>query len=129
MRNKLLTITLPLSIFLSFLSYSQPLSALGAPQVIVSPNCGPVDEFEVNINVNGFFANYYVQWDFLGPDDVRVMHGYFSTNSTGGFTEDAEFEANVPGTHNLLLYDDLEHDSIVDVNGNITIIPFNVPCK
>jgi hypothetical protein len=57
------------------------------------------------------------------------MHGYFSTNSTGGFTEDAEFEANVPGTHNLLLYDDLEHDSIVDVNGNITIIPFNVPCK
>ena len=53
----------------------------------------------------------------------------FLTNRTGGFTEDAELEANVPGTHFLVLYDDLEHDSIVDVNGNITVIPFNVPCE
>ena len=129
MNNKLIPFTVILSIFLSFLWYWQPLSGFGVPEVMVSPICGPVDEFEANFNVNGFFPNYYVQWDFLDPDDVRVMHGYFSTNSTGGFTEDAELEANVPGTHTLLLYDDLEHDSIVDVNGNITIIPFNVPCK
>ena len=128
MKNKLATFAVALSIITSFMLYSQPMSVFADPQVVVSPICGPVDEFDVKMNINGFFANSYVQWDFLDPKDVRIMHGYFSTNSTGGFNEDAELEANVPGTHNLLLYDDLEHDSIVDPNGNITIIPFNVPC-
>ena len=83
----------------------------------------------MQVNVNGFFPDYYTSWDFLDPDNNRVMHGYFATNSTGGFTEDAELEALVPGEHTLILYDDLEHDSIVDKNGNIEKISIKIPCS
>ncbi len=116
-------------VFLTFLTYLPFLSVFGDPEGTISPSCGPVDEFEVQFNVNGFLPNYYTGWDFLGPDSVRIMHGYFATNSTGGFTEDAEFEATVPGEHTLILYDDLDHDSIAAKNGNIVKISMNIPCN
>ncbi len=114
---------------LTFLTFLPFLSVLGAPEGTISPSCAPVDEFEVTFNVNGFLPNYYTGWDFVSPDNVRIMHGYFATNSTGGFSEDAEMEAFVPGEHTLILYDDLDHDSLVAKNGTIKIIPINIPCN
>ncbi len=58
-----------------------------------------------------------------------MMHGYFATNSTGGFSEDAEFEAFVPEVHTLILYDDLNHDSLAAKNGTIKTIPISIPCN
>jgi hypothetical protein len=118
-----------LVIFLTFLTYLPFLSVFGAPEGTISPGCAPVDEFEVQFNVNGFLPNYYTGWDFIGPDNVRIMHGYFATNSTGGFAEDAELEAFAPGEHTLILYDDLDHDSIPAKNGNIEKISINIPCN
>ncbi|HJT85520.1 MAG TPA: hypothetical protein VJ697_13650 [Nitrososphaeraceae archaeon] len=118
-----------LLVFLTFLLYLPFLSVFGVPEGTISPGCAPIDEFEMQFSVNGFFPNYYTSWDFLDPDNNRVMHGYFATNSTGGFTEDAELEAFVPGEHTLILYDDLEHDSIVDKKGNIEKISIKIPCS
>lgn len=117
------------TIFLIYSSLLFTTNIFAEPNVIVSPSCGPHDEFEIDLNANGFFPDYYVQVDFLDPNNVRQSHGYFATNSTGGFSEDTEIEAVVPGEHTLVLYDDLEHDSIVDKNGNVFKVPITIPCN
>lgn len=122
-------ITILSTIFLISSSLLFTTNVFAEPNVIVSPSCGPLDEFEIHLNANGFFSDYYVQWNFLDPSNVKQWHGYFATNSTGGFSEDTEIEAVVPGEHTLVLYDDLEHDSIVDKNGNVFQVPITIPCN
>ena len=114
---------------ISFL-YLSSLSAFGAPQGGIFPSCSnSVDEFEARFNVNGFLPNSFVGWEIIAPDGTSPMHGYFSTNSTGGFQEDAEVESLMKGDHNLFLFDDLDHDYNVDKNGNMAKITIEVPCK
>jgi hypothetical protein len=129
MENKDFIMILPLYL-LFFTSLSSSLSAFGAPQGGVSPGCYPtVDEFEGRFNVNGFLPNSFVGWELVGPDGSSTMHGYFATNTTGGFEEDAELETLTVGEHSLFLYDDLTHDYIVDQNGNLAKITIEVPCN
>jgi hypothetical protein len=118
-----------LPIYLISFTYLPSLYVFGAPQGIISPGCGPMGDFGISMNVNGFFPNSFVGWDFLGPDGARTMHGYFATNSTGGFGEDAEVEALMNGEHILLLYDDLNHDYSVDQNGNMANATILIPCR
>ena len=125
---KILFIFLSSLILLPYGFYSSSNYVFGAPFGIISPTCGPVDEFEIKFNVDGFIPNNYVSWNFTGPDDVRVMHGYFATNSTGGFSEDAEIESIIPGEHTLSIFDDLKHDSSIDVNGSVESFKINIPC-
>lgn len=129
MRNK--DLFLILSIYsLSFVYLSSFLySAFGVPVGQVSPVCSSLGEFEAKINVNGFLQNSFVGWEFLGPDGVRTMHGYFATNSTGGFEEDAELESIIEGEHTMFIYDDIEHDYVADQNGNAAKITIQVPCS
>ena len=90
MRNKDLFLILSMYLF-SFVYLSSSLSsAFGVPVGEVSPICSSLGEFEAKFNVNGFLPNSFVGWEFLGPDGVRTMHGFFATNGTGGFEEDAE---------------------------------------
>lgn len=124
-------IAIVLSIILVFSLPSFFNNIFAEPNAIVSPNCGNIigEDFEIFINANGFFADSYVQWDFVDPNGVRQWHGYFGTNSTGGFAEDTEIEASEPGEYKLILYDDAEHDSIVDENGNLFEITMPFPCN
>jgi hypothetical protein len=115
--------------FISFLSLSS-LSAFGVPQGGIFPGCSnSVDEFEARFNVNGFLPNSFVGWEFIAPDGSRTMHGYFATNSTGGFEDDAEVESLTEGVHTLFLFDDFEHDYIVDQNGSLAKVTLEVPCN
>jgi len=113
---------------LSSIQFSSDI-AYATPQGIVSHECGPLGEFEMRFDVNGFLPDYFVSWNFTGPDGVRLMHGYFATNATGGFSEDAELDSIITGNHTLNLFDDLEHDYFVDVNGNVARIPIPLPCN
>ena len=124
-------IYLIMSIYLlSFLYLSSSLSSVfGVPVGKVSPVCSSLGEFEARINVNGFLPNSFVGWEFLGPDGVRTMHGYFATNSTGGFQEDTELESIIEGKHTMFMYDDLEHDYVADPNANMAKITIQVPCN
>src|SRR5918995_6193513 len=109
MRKKYASLILPIYL-ISFVSLSS-LSAFGVPQGGIFPGCtNSVDEFEARFNVNGFLPNSFVGWEFIAPDGSRTMHGYFATNSTGGFEDDAEVESLVEGDYTLFLYDDVEHD-------------------
>ncbi len=119
-----------LPIYLISFVYLSSISAFGAPQGGISPGCfNSVDEFEPRFIVNGFLPNSFVSWDFIAPDGSRTMHGYFATNSTGGFEEKAEVESLTGGVHTLFLYDDLEHDYIVDQNGSLAKVTIEVPCN
>lgn len=128
MRKRDFFLILPIYL-LSFLYLSTISSAFGVPEGGVSPGCSPLGEFEARFSVNGFLPNSFVGWDFIGPDGARTMHGYFATNSSGGFEESTELEALMEGEHDLFLYDDLEHDYIVDPNGNLAIVIIQVPCN
>ena len=119
-----------LPIYLISFVYLSSISAFGAPQGGISPGCfNSVDEFEPRFIVNGFLPNSFVSWDFIAPDGARTMHGYFATNSTGGFEESAEVESLAEGVHTLFLYDDLEHDYIVDQNGSLAKVTIEIPCN
>ena len=126
---KYILIFLSILLFLSPFTFSS--SVFAEPNVIVSPTCGNVigEDFEIFINTNGFFPESFVQWDFIDPNGVRQWHGYFGTNTTGGFAEDTEIEAMEPGEYKLVLYDDAEHDSIVDKNGNVVETTISFPCN
>jgi hypothetical protein len=128
MRKKGFFLLLP--IYLISFVYLSSISAFGAPQGGISPGCfNSVDEFEPRFIVNGFLPNSFVSWDFIAPDGSRTMHGYFATNSTGGFEEEAEVESLTEGVHTLFLYDDLEHDYIVDQNGSLAKVTIEIPCN
>jgi hypothetical protein len=128
MKKKDFFLILPLYL-ISFV-YLPSLPAFGAPQGGISPGCfNSVDEFEARFYANGFLPNSFVGWEFIGPDGSRTMHGYFATNSTGGFEEDAEVESLMEGEHILLLYDDVEHDYIVDQNGSQAKVIIEIPCN
>lgn len=129
MRNKDLFLILSVYLF-SFVYLSSSLSsAFGVPVGGVSPVCSSLGEFEAKFNVNGFLPNSFVGWEFLGPDGVRTMHGFFATNSTGGFEEDAELESIIEGEHTMFIYDDIEHDYVADQKGNSAKITIQVPCR
>ena len=117
--------------FLFLFPFALSGSVFAEPSVIISPNCSNIigEDLEVFINTNGFFAESFVQWDFIDPKGERQWHGYFGTNSTGGFAEDTEIEAMEPGEYKLVLYDDAEHDSIVDINGNLVETIISFPCS
>ena len=117
-------------IYLISFVYLSSISAFGAPQGGISPGCfNSVDEFEPRFIVNGFLPNSFVSWEFITPDGSRTMHGYFATNSTGGFEESAEVESLTEGVHTLFLYDDLEHDYTVDQNGSLAKVTIEIPCN
>jgi hypothetical protein len=119
-----------LPIYLISFVYLSSLSAFAAPQGGISPGCfNSVDEFETRFHVNGFLPHSFVSWEFIAPDGSRTWHGYFATNSTGGFEEEAEVESITEGIHTLFLFDDLEHDYIVDPNGNLAKVTIEVPCS
>ena len=57
--------------------------------------------------------------------------GYFSTNSTGGFSEPVYIEEGelVEGKYNIQFFDDADNDSNPDPGKREFIVSMSVPCE
>ena len=64
------------------------------PNVKISPTCGDKSGYGMQLNVNGFEPNSNVGWKLVHPETQAIpTYGYFSTNSTGRFSESAYIES------------------------------------
>ncbi|HET9773818.1 MAG: hypothetical protein ACM31J_02275 [Nitrososphaerales archaeon] len=128
-----LTIAPILVIILLVSSFSTILvnvSAESEPNVMVSPECGELEGFSMILKVNGFEPNGNVQWQVVHPESKTIAsYGYFATNSTGGFNEDAFIEGPlIKGSYEFQLFDDLDQDNLPDNNKIQKILTISVPC-
>jgi hypothetical protein len=99
---------------------------------IVSPGCGDVTGFGANLNVNRFEPNSTVGWKLVNPETQTTSDfGYFSTNSTGGFSESVYIEEGelVEGKYKIQFFDDADTDGNPDPGKNEFIVSILVPCK
>jgi hypothetical protein len=103
------------------------------PNAIVSPSCGDVTGYGMKMNVNGFEPNSNVGWKVVHPETQSIStYGYFSTNSTGGFSESAYIESEsglVEGKYEIQFFDDADNDSNPDPGKKEFIVSMSVPCE
>ncbi len=103
------------------------------PNAIVSPGCGDVTGYGMKMNVNGFEPNSNVGWKVVHPETQSIpTYGYFSTNSTGGFSESAYIESEsglVEGKYEIQFFDDADNDSNPDPGKKEFIVSMSVPCE
>ena len=103
------------------------------PNAIVSPSCGDVTGYGMKMNVNGFEPNSNVGWKVVHPETQSIpTYGYFSTNSTGGFSESAYIESEsglVEGKYEIQFFDDADNDSNPDPGKKEFIVSMSVPCE
>ena len=100
------------------------------PVVMMSPGCVDLDGYGIKFNVNGFEPNSNVHWQVIHPDTNSISSfGYFSTNGTGGFHEDAFIEGPlVEGGYQIQFFDDADNDGIQDEGKKIHTVSMSVPC-
>ncbi len=117
-------LTLSPLIFLSVQAQSDPV-------VMMSPGCGDLAGYGIKLDVNGFEPDSNVQWQVINPEtDSISSFGYFSTNGTGGFNEDAFIEGPlVEGSYQVQFFDDADNDGIQDEGKKLHTISMSVPCK
>jgi hypothetical protein len=103
------------------------------PTVKVSPTCGDITGYEMKLNVNGFEPNSNVGWKVVHPETQEIpTYGYFSTNSTGGFSEPAYIESEsglVEGKYEIQFFDDADNDGNADQGKREFIVAMTVPCQ
>ena len=103
------------------------------PNAIVSPSCGDVTGYGMKLNINGFEPNSNVGWKVVHPEtQVIPTYGYFSTNSTGGFSESAYIESEsglVEGKYEIQFFDDADNDGNADQGKKEFIVSMSVPCE
>ena len=103
------------------------------PTVKVSPSCGYVTGYGMKLNINGFEPNSNVGWKVVHPEtQVIPTYGYFSTNSTGGFSESAYIESEsglVEGKYEIQFFDDADNDGNADQGKKEFIVSMSVPCE
>jgi hypothetical protein len=102
------------------------------PNAIISPACGDVTGYGMNLNVNGFEPDSTVSWKLVNPETQTTSDfGYFSTNSTGGFSEPVYIEGGelAEGKYNIQFFDDVDNDGNPDPGKNEFIVSMSVPCE
>ena len=103
------------------------------PNAIVSPGCGDVTGYGMKMNLNGFEPNSNVGWKLVHPETQEVpTYGYFSTNSTGGFSESVYIESElglVEGKYEIQFFDDADNDGNADQGKREFIVSMSVPCE
>ncbi len=122
-----LLIAILLSSFSVFINANAQLK----PNVIVSPSCGDVTGYGMNLNVNGFEPDSSVGWKLVHPETQTTSEfGYFSTNSTGGFSESAYIEDElIDGKYEIQFFDDADNDNNPDQGKKEFIVSMSVPCE
>lgn len=117
----------------SFFSVFINVNAQLKPNAIVSPGCGDVTGYGMKMNVNGFEPNSNVGWKIVHPETQEVpTYGYFSTNSTGGFSESVYIESElglVEGKYEIQFFDDADNDGNADQGKREFIVSMSVPCE
>ncbi len=103
------------------------------PTVNVSPSCGDITGYGMQLNVNGFEPNSNVGWKVVHPETQAIpTYGYFSTNNTGGFSESAYIESEselVEGKYEIQFFDDADNDGNADQGKREFIVSMSVPCE
>ncbi len=129
MKYKYLSMVLltSLSLALSVLYYPS-LSVFAESKVIVSPLCGPEEGFSLNINANNYSPNSHVSWVLFDYNLDPRFHGYFATNSTGGFKEIVYVDHLLIGEHQIFLFDDSDINYMYDNEKNIFKASITIPC-
>ena len=124
----LIAILLSLSSFSLFINANSQLK----PNALVSPTCGDVTGYGMNLHINGFEPDSNVSWKLIHPETQTTSEfGYFATNSTGGFSESVYIEEGelVEGNYNIQFFDDADTDSNPDPGKNEFIVSMSVPCE
>ncbi|MGE5634990.1 MAG: hypothetical protein ACM3VV_07130 [Deltaproteobacteria bacterium] len=117
----------------SFLSLSYPsffssVLVFGESKVIFSPDCGPAEGFNININANGFSPNSHVSWVIFDSNLDPKLNGYFATNSTGGFKEVTYADDLSLGKYTIFFFDDSDVNYMYDNENNIYKTSLTIPC-
>ncbi len=103
------------------------------PNAIVSPGCGDISGYGMKMNVNGFEPNSNVGWKLVHPETQEIpTYGYFSTNSTGGFSEPVYIESEsglIEGKYEIQFFDDADSDGNADQGKSEFIVSMSVPCE
>jgi hypothetical protein len=102
------------------------------PNALVSPTCGDVTGYGMNLQINGFEPDSNVGWKLIHPETQTTSEfGYFATNSTGGFSESVYIEEGelVEGKYNIQFFDDADTDNNPDPGKNEFIVSMSVPCE
>jgi hypothetical protein len=102
------------------------------PNALVSPTCGDVTGYGMNLQINGFEPDSDVGWKLIHPETQTTSEfGYFTTNSTGGFSESVYIEEGelVEGKYNIQFFDDADTDNNPDPGKNEFIVSMSVPCE
>ena len=121
-----------LTILVASISLFANINAELKPNVKVSPACGDTSGYGMELNVNGFEPNSNVGWKLVHPETQATSEfGYFSTNSTGGFSEPVYLEEGelVEGKYNIQFFDDADSDGNPDPGKREFIVSMSVPCE
>ena len=102
------------------------------PNALISPTCGDATGYGMNLHINGFEPDSNVGWKIIHPETQTTSEfGYFTTNSTGGFSESVYIEEGelVEGKYDIHFFDDADTDSNPDPGKNEFIVSMSVPCE
>ena len=132
-KSILISLSLFIAIVFSFSSFSVFINADAQlkPNAIVSPGCGDITGYGMTLNVNGFEADSSVGWKLVHPETQTTSEfGYFSTNSTGGFSEQVYIEDELAeGKYDIQFFDDADTDGKPDSGKREFITSMSVPCE
>ena len=132
-KSILISLSLFIAIVFSFSSFSVFINADAQlkPNAIVSPGCGDITGYGMTLNVNGFEADSNVGWKLVHPETQTTSEfGYFSTNSTGGFSEQVYIEDELAeGKYDIQFFDDADTDGNPDSGKREFITSMSVPCE
>jgi hypothetical protein len=132
-KSILISLSLFIAIIFSFSSFSVFINANAQlkPNAIVSPGCGDITGYGMTLNVNGFEADSSVGWKLVHPETQTTSEfGYFSTNSTGGFSEQVYIEDElVEGRYDIQFFDDADTNGNPDSGKREFITSMSVPCE
>jgi hypothetical protein len=101
------------------------------PNVKISPTCGDTSGYGMKLNVNGFEPNSNVGWKLVQPETQSTpSFGYFSTNTTGGFSESEYIEGELEqGKYEIQFFDDANNDGKADQGKKEFIVSMSTPCE
>jgi hypothetical protein len=101
----------------------------GELNATVTPNCGPIEGFNIFLETSGFLPNSNVHWDLINAEDNSTgLSGYFNTNSTGGFEEPTFADDLPPGKYIINFFDDINNDEKVDSGRAVIFTNLSIPC-
>jgi DNA-binding beta-propeller fold protein YncE len=108
-------------------SFSQPKMEI-KPQVIYQPSCGPVEGFNLHVEIHGFAQNSHIHWRVVDATSHIPLYGYFDTDNQGSVTDLIRIEDLKPGNYTMIFGDDSDNNAEFDVGGARKEIMINIPC-